>query len=273
MWLSSSNDSPSPFLLPRLPMIQLILSLSFSLSVTFFFFICLRLSSVLALYRVRLRTPTTNRRSFKYFRKESILRKYRGRRMCASCARACVEPASDNGGVVSVVVSMEKERGWKRWKAEKAGHKIRVHGCIYRVAGPRGYRDRCFVGWGMRMRRSRGMAGSLSRVQSCCQLFSPEGQIYNFVSLEKFEEDRGKSQRNGRFAIGFSRRQIDAVQRIYGYIRTVCSISTIPLDTICLDPLLREILTKFLLFRYLVNFQLRAVVIRKFLRRHTYTLF
>lgn len=58
------------------------------------------------------RVRTTNRPSFKYFQKEFILRKYPRR-------------ASPGNG------SARSADGTR--KSERAGHKIRVHGCIYEV--------------------------------------------------------------------------------------------------------------------------------------------
>lgn len=61
-----------------------------------------------------IRARTTNRPSFKYFQKESILRKYPRR----------ASPVTARGGARST--------GGTR-RTERAGHKICVHGCIYEV--------------------------------------------------------------------------------------------------------------------------------------------
>lgn len=77
------------------------------------------------------RARTTNRPSFKYFRKESI---------CENIGDAIRATLRDE---------LEKERR----KAEKAGHKTRVHGCIYQ-------------------QRPREVGREGGGRRGCCQLFS-----------------------------------------------------------------------------------------------------
>lgn len=114
--------------------------------------------------------------------------------------------------------------------------------------------------------RDEGAAGafgpsSLSRSKVAASCF-PEAQIYNFVSLREVRRERTKSHRNQSrgFDISFSQTNWQRVS----WLRAVCSISTIRMDNIRLDPLFTEILTKFL-----VDGIFRAIsitTIRKFVR-------